>query len=192
VTTTKQLQVSKQVRRLRAAQGLSVRTLASRAGFSPSFISQVENGQVSPSIASLERIATALGVTLAGFFVTQRTDAAVVVRAGERQELASSWSQAHIESLGPMSGASRLEAVMITIVPGGRSGKHPSGHPGEEFALVFDGDVSLTLGTDVHILHQGDTASFSSETPHLWENSSTHTARIVIVSPRFMHYGGSH
>ena len=33
------------------------------SGFSPSFISQVENGQASPSINSLQHICTALRVT---------------------------------------------------------------------------------------------------------------------------------
>jgi uncharacterized cupin superfamily protein len=58
---------------------------------------------------------------------------------------------------------------------------------GEEFALIFDGEVSLTLGTEVHVLCRGDTASFASETPHLWENSGPAAAQIVIVSPRFTH-----
>jgi transcriptional regulator with XRE-family HTH domain len=185
--TGRQLQVGTQIRRLRAARGMSVRTLAAQTGFSPSFISQVENGQASPSITSLERIATVLGVTLAGFFMTQQQEAGVVIRTADRWELASAWSQARIEALGSIGGNSHLEAVMITIAPGGRSGKQPASHPGEEFALVFDGEVSLTLGSDVHVLRRGDTASFPSETPHLWENTGPDTAQVVIVSPRFTH-----
>ncbi len=46
---------------------MSVRMLAKQAGFSPSFMSQVENGQVSPSISSMEKIAAAVGVTLGAF-----------------------------------------------------------------------------------------------------------------------------
>jgi transcriptional regulator with XRE-family HTH domain len=65
---TRSEQVGELVRELREARRLSVRALAAQAGFSPSFISQVENEQASPSIASLERIATALGVTLVEFF----------------------------------------------------------------------------------------------------------------------------
>ena len=45
------------LRRLRLRERVSVRTLASKCGFSPSFISQVELNQASPSLASLERIA---------------------------------------------------------------------------------------------------------------------------------------
>lgn len=186
-TTAEQVQVGEQIRRLRAAQSMSVRTLATRAGFSPSFISQVENGQVSPSIASLERIATALGTSLAGFFAMTKPGNGVVTRASNRRELASSWSRARIEALASVMEGSRLEAVMVTIAPGGRSGKEPSSHPGEELALVFDGQVLLILGHDTHVLQRGDTASFSSETPHLWENQSTGSAQVVIVSPRFTH-----
>ena len=87
----------------------------------------------------------------------------------------------------PSGTASHLEAVMITLASGGRSGKQPSVHPGEEFALVFDGEVSLTLGNDDHILRRGDTVSFNSEVPHLWKNPRIDDARVVIVSPRFTH-----
>jgi len=186
VIRAEQVQVGERVRSLRTALNMSVRSLASRAGFSPSFISQVENGLVSPSIASLERIASILDVTLAGFFTVQQ-QGANVTHANDRQELASSWSQARIEALTPSDVARQLEAVMITMAPGGRSGKQPSSHHGEEFALVFDGEVSLTLGTDVHVLQRRDTASFSSEVPHLWENPGPCDAQVVIVSPRSTH-----
>jgi quercetin dioxygenase-like cupin family protein len=63
----------------------------------------------------------------------------------------------------------------------------PSSHPGEEVARVFEGEVSLTLGTDVQVLRRGDTASSASETPHLWDNAGPAPAQIVIVSPRFTH-----
>ncbi|MEX2224800.1 MAG: helix-turn-helix transcriptional regulator, partial [Candidatus Rokuibacteriota bacterium] len=72
------------VRRLRTAHGLSVRTLASRAGFSPSFISQVEHNQASPSIASLQRLADALGVSLGDFFRDPAGAARPVTRAARR------------------------------------------------------------------------------------------------------------
>src|SRR5688572_33407883 len=88
------------VRRLREAQQLSLRTLAERTGFSASFLSQVENGQASPSISSMERIATALGVSLGEFFQTAETNPLPVVRADARAVLNSGWSKAQLEALG--------------------------------------------------------------------------------------------
>lgn len=87
--TEQQVHVRDAVRRLREARGLSVRTLASKCGFSASFISQVELGQASPSIASLDRIAAALGVTLGEFFQAVTPSGPSIIRAAERQVMQS-------------------------------------------------------------------------------------------------------
>ena len=53
-TASSEQQLGDQLRDVRMRQGFSVRALAARAGCSPSFVSQVEHGQASPSISSLE------------------------------------------------------------------------------------------------------------------------------------------
>jgi XRE family transcriptional regulator, regulator of sulfur utilization len=55
--------------------------------FSPSFISQVELGQASPSIASLDRIASGLGVSLGQFFLASESMVPAVVQASHRPML---------------------------------------------------------------------------------------------------------
>lgn len=184
-STSPQVNLGQRLRELRERTGISVRTLASRASFSPSFISQVELGQASPSVASLERIAAALDVTLSELFSEARPREAAVMRVDDRQRLISAWSRAEIEPLGPSGGASRLEPVMITIAPGGHSGKYAHGHPGEEFAIVFEGEVTLTLGDKTHLLQQGDAVTFRSEAPRQWENTGLKPVRLVIVAYRF-------
>jgi transcriptional regulator with XRE-family HTH domain len=79
-TQTTETRIGEILKRLREHYGMSLRTLASRAGFSASFLSQLENGQVSPSIASLDRIAGELGVTLATLFEASQAPVAAVVR----------------------------------------------------------------------------------------------------------------
>lgn len=174
--------VGEAVRRLRSDRSLSVRTLAGRSGFSPSFISQIELNQASPSIASLERLAAALGVTLGDFFRGPDAPATAVTRAARRRRLTSWWSRARIEALSPMTAGRRFEAVLITIAPGGASGKRPYGRSGEHFAFVLEGAARLTLGLAVHDLAVGDAVTFNAATPHLWENAGTQRTRLVIVS----------
>jgi transcriptional regulator with XRE-family HTH domain len=176
-------QVSDLLREARARQGLSVRALAARAGCSPSFISQVENGQASPSISSLERLVQALGLTLGDFFRAARPPA-TVVRSHERAPLTTVWSQAQIEALSPGGAGHALESMMMVLAAGGQSGSHPYARGGEVFALVFEGDVLLTLGEAVHRLGRGDAATLPAETPHRWENMSDDVARVVVVSCR--------
>jgi transcriptional regulator with XRE-family HTH domain len=176
--------VGERIRQLRLGLGMSMRTLATKSGFSPSLISQVEHGQVTPSIGSLERIATALGVSLGQFFLEPDANTTWLVRANARPKLTSTWSPVSIEVLGPLHGPSLLEPVMLTLAPGGRSGRFPAAPGGEKFALLIEGEVTLTLGEEVHVLRKGDAITFAPVTPHQWENSGPGPAHMVIVMRR--------
>jgi len=181
-----QKNVGNRLRQLRVERKISVRKLAELTDFSASFISQVEHGQASPSISSLERIAAAVGVTLGEFFaVSDRPEAGLIVRVAARKQLTSSWSNAQIDALAPMASGRRLEPVLITLEPGGRSGKRPHPHAMEEFALVLEGEVHVTLGEEVHHLHPGDAVTIPPEQPRAWENQGSVPARILVVSSRF-------
>jgi transcriptional regulator with XRE-family HTH domain len=178
--------VGERIRQLRLGLGMSVRTLATKTRFSPSLISQVENGQVTPSIGSLERIAMALGVSLGKFFAEPDASAVGLVRASARQKLTSTWSPVSIEALGLMDGSGRLEPIMITMAPGGRSGTYPAARAGEKFALIFEGEVTLTLGDEVYVLGKGDTITFTPTSLHQWENIGVGPAQVVLVSVRML------
>ena len=179
----KQQVVGDHVQRLRLEAGLTLRTFAKRTGFSPSFISQLENGQVSPSISSMEKIATVLGVTLGQFFVAATGgEGGLVVRAGDRAALSSGWSKAEVEALSVARPTARLEGIFVTLRPGGRSGKHPYPHPREEFAFVVQGEVILTLGPEEHRLRRGDAATILPGELRLWRNEGRTTARFMIVA----------
>jgi transcriptional regulator with XRE-family HTH domain len=172
--------LGRRVRQLRGTTGQSVRAFADATGFSASFISQLENGDVSPSLGSLEKIAEALGVALRDLFVDAEEPSTLIVRRNERPHTESSWSRARIEALG--IAGQRLAAMLITLDPEGRSGKRPRAHPKEEFAFVLDGDVRLTLGEDEHDLRKGDSAILPAGVPRLWVNAASREARVVIVS----------
>src|SRR5512147_2398761 len=117
--------IGEQIRRLRLRRHVSVRSFAAQTGFSPSFISQLENGLVSPSLGSMQKIAEALGQTLGDFFAATASSAeeSLIVRQAERRRLDSTWTDAHLEALGPMTRSRRLEPVLAIFGPGGKSGK---------------------------------------------------------------------
>jgi transcriptional regulator with XRE-family HTH domain len=179
--------VGEVLKRLREQHGLSLRTLATRAGFSASFLSQLENGQVSPSIASLERIAAELGVTLADLFEASQEPVPAVVRADARPGFTSSWSRARVESLTPSGERRSLEAVCVTLAPRGASGRHATGHPSDQFAYVIKGPVMLFLGEDRLSLNTGDAAMIPRKAAHRWQNEGAGTIQVLLVSSRLSH-----
>lgn len=174
------------IRRLRLERQVSVRSFAAQTGFSPSFISQLENGQVSPSLGSMQKIAEALEVTLGEFFAATEpeTDEDLIVRTPERRRLDSTWTDAHLEALGSMTASRRLEPVLAIFGPGGKSGKHVHSHSREEFAFVVKGRVTLTMGDEESELGPGDAVTLPAHAPHRWENRGQATVEIVMVSAR--------
>ncbi|HEU4636245.1 MAG TPA: helix-turn-helix domain-containing protein, partial [Edaphobacter sp.] len=181
-SVTTEHSIGELLREQRERLGLSVRTLAAQAGFSPSFISQVENGLASPSIGSLEKIATCLHVTLSELFHRRDESTTLVIRAKDRPRMESGWSKAEIESLRSDS-TTRLEPLLITLRPGGASGRamHPVNR--EQFVFVVTGQVRLTLNGAMHLLSKGDAIIIRVLSSILWENISEKPVQLLFVSP---------
>jgi transcriptional regulator with XRE-family HTH domain len=176
--------IGKELRRLRKSKQLSVRGLAAELGFSPSFISQVENGQASPSIASSERIATALGVHLRDLFPERKTRAPGPVRPADRPVILSQWSKGRIEALTQPSDRVPVDAIMVDLQPAGSSGGKLHSAPTHRFAFVWQGTVVLNIGETEHRLKAGDAITLPAGTLHRWTNRSRRRVRFVIVSFR--------
>ena len=169
------------LRQLRARQHLSLRTLAGRTGFSPSFLSQVENAQSSPSLSSIEKITAALGVSLGQFFQAIQVPDTEVVLEHARKEWHSQWLQAQVESVGQPCDGSSLAAFIVTLDAGGGSAETNS-PPYDEFAYVLNGDVDLTMDTEKRNLRAGDAISIRAGHPRLWQNTNGAPARVLVVS----------
>ncbi len=57
-------QSGEHIRERRTARGLTQEELAHRAGLDYSYLNQIENGRRNPSLDAIDRIATALGVSV--------------------------------------------------------------------------------------------------------------------------------
>lgn len=170
------------VRELRKDRGLSVRTLAARTGFSPSFISQMEAEAVSPSIASLEKVAQELGVSLGQFFSSIEAAPREVIRGEERPEYESGWSKSTVELLADPAPGRKLSAVQITVEPGGVSGNSAAFGVQEAVVLVLSGELVGHLGGQEIELYEGDAVYVSESTGFAWENAGSGEAVLVMVA----------
>ena len=178
------------LRRLREQQGVSLRGLAEKADVSPSLLSQIENGQCSPSISSMERIVNALGLTLGQFFVSSSNQNVNIIRAGDRNEVQLEWSRAQIASLGGIVNGTDLQVSMLSIKAGGLTGKHPTPSISDELAVVFDGKAILHLDRDEHLLERGDAVRILAGTLRQWRNETESNVDILVISLRPSSYLG--
>ena len=169
------------VRQLRAAQDLSLRALAARSGFSPSFISQLEADQVSPSLPSLQRIAHALGVTLSRFFSALEAPPRRLVRRGERGVYHSDWSRTVAEALTDGAPERQLAAFQLTVDPGGRSGSRPAPGRQDTLLVLLAGALVVTGPAEETPLTGGDAAYIAAGEPFGWENRADNPATLLLV-----------
>jgi transcriptional regulator with XRE-family HTH domain len=176
--------LSRSLRTLREARQISLRSLAEQTGFSASFLSQIEHGQASPSIGSMERIANALGVTLAQFFDHAEGAQGTVIRRDHRDRMNLEWSHAEIEAAGSLNGKNQLSSVLVKLKVGGLSGKTPTASPNDELVFVYQGEVALTLGETEHVLSSGDSAVIPAGVKRRWRNDTDQSVQFLIVSAK--------
>ncbi len=174
------------IRALRLARGSTLRQLAAQAGVTESFLSQVERGVASPSIASVQRIARALGQSIAELFAADES-AGSVVRVGDRRRLVYQGLGAIDEFLTRATDG-RLQVIMSTIEPGGGTGDEAYTHDSdEEVVVVLEGVLDLWVGPEHYRLETGDAVTHSSRIPHHNTNPGPGVTRVLfcITPPSF-------
>jgi DNA-binding transcriptional MerR regulator/mannose-6-phosphate isomerase-like protein (cupin superfamily) len=153
-------------RRLRQGRNLSLAQVASATGVSVGFLSALERGQMSASIATLRRIARYYRTNILSFFEPAR-DNSKLVRPSERKVLETT-KGVRMELLA--WGNTAMEPHLFRIKSGGGSGESYT-HEGEEFLHILRGEFEIWLNTDEHYrMKPGDSLYFQSSTPHRWRN----------------------
>lgn len=168
---------------LREERGLSLRALGDAAQVTSGFISQIENGHVMPSIASLLRIATALDRRVADFF--EQVELPGAVRAPGSRTIYRYDEYGIIDEVLSDDPTGELEVLRTTIEPGGSTGDSVYVHGTRvETVYVLSGELVLGLGEQRIALSAGDSITFSGETAHgVWNESESRAEAIWVAAP---------
>jgi transcriptional regulator with XRE-family HTH domain len=161
--------LGQRVRAIRRDLDLTVSDLAGAASISVGMLSKIENGLISPSLATLQAIATALNLPISSLFASfeEKRDCSYVA-AGQGVRIDRRGTKVgHIyELLGhALGGDVAVEPYLITLseeaVPytGFR-------HAGVEFIYMLSGEVIYRHGERSYHLRPGDSLLFDSAATH--------------------------
>jgi transcriptional regulator with XRE-family HTH domain len=176
--------LGERIKALRQERSLQQRQLAEKAALTPSMVSQIESGRLTPSLNTLGRIAAALGVPIATLFdgqpaghfqVTRRKDCPVVSFDGSSEK----WT---VLGAGLFEG--KIRAVVSTLEARGKGVTTDKVviKPGQmKLFYVLDGTVGLRYNGERQTLEAGDSALLDGGLPHGWENLGTRKARVLWV-----------
>jgi len=171
------MDIGSNIRAIRKRKNITIAQICEETGLSQGFMSQVETNKTSPSISTLESIASALKVPLA-YLLLKKEDRMSIVRKADRKITTSGSENLKVEHLG---SAKNVRMMLVEFPPGASTGDVPHAHEGEEVHVVMKGRVYAEQGEDAAEFEEGDSFSWNACTPHLVRNIGEDTA-IVLIS----------
>ena len=162
--------LGKAIREKRLGHGLTIADVSERAGISRGMLSKIENAQTATSLDTLQRIASALGVSLSMLFRDFGIEggSAQHVRNGQGMQVVRRGTKSgHTYHLlaydqGPTK---TFEPFLITIDNQGEVFPDFE-HPGTEFIYMLEGRMDYRHGEQIYSLVPGDSLTFRGEVPH--------------------------
>jgi transcriptional regulator with XRE-family HTH domain len=172
--------VGSRLRALREQRDLSLRALAEMCQVSANTVSLIERGLSSPSVDTLQRLATGLAVPIVAFFETGEPPARVILTACAGR-MRSRSSDMTIEHLGAGLADHAFASFLITMEPGTRTNMTPIEHTGAEWVYCLEGLVEYEVDGEEYALAPGDTLLFDASLPHLWRNPGPVLAQMILI-----------
>ena len=177
------LSIGQNLAKWRKEKGLTLQQLAAKVHLTAAFISQIEHDKASPSIATLKTIAHALDAKVIDFFADELLQDPVVTTPDQWSRVLIPGWQSDTKRLVKIVASKRMEPFLTTIKPGGKS-REPYSHPGEEFGLVLEGEITITVGEELYRVGSMSSFYYSSLLPHSWINKGKKDCKIIwVVSP---------
>ncbi len=177
-------EIGRKIRDLRNRNELTQQELADRAELTKGFISQLERGQVSPSVVTLLDLIEILGATPAEFF-KEGEEEPVVFTPEDYFEKTDDGGNVR-KWLVPNAQKFRMEPTFVVVQPHQTLGEDRP-HDGEEFGYVVSGKINLHLGDKVFHIKAGESFYFPAAKIHRISNSTAKEAKLIWIStpPQF-------
>ncbi|PWR02663.1 MerR family transcriptional regulator [Meridianimarinicoccus roseus] len=178
--------IGREVRAFRHQQDMTVAELSEKTGLSMGMLSKIENGNISPSLNTLQVLAGALSVPLTAFFrrFEERREA-VHVKNGEAVEIHRAGTRAGhqynlLGHIGSNSSGVVVEPYLITLSE--TSDVFPTfQHDGIELLYMLEGEVRYRHGDRLYDLAPGDSFFFDADAPHGPEELTRLPARFLSI-----------
>ncbi len=174
--------LGRQIRDLRNAKGITLKTMAEHIQRSLGYVSQVERGVSALPIGVLKSISELLGVNISWFFHSDiespLSELNYIVRGNNRRSLNFSGTGVSEQLLTPQL-SSQLQMIMTTLAPKAKI-LEPRIRAGEEAGFVHSGSLELTIGEQTFLLNSGDSFSLNDKEQHKTYNPSATQETVII------------
>jgi transcriptional regulator with XRE-family HTH domain len=177
--------IAERVRELRAGQGLSLDSLATKSGVSRSMISLIERGESSPTAVVLEKLAAGLGVMLASLFDAPAAPqpSGPVARREDQPQWRDPASGYVRRNVSPPGVPQPMQIVEVQFPAGARVAFETGARDTRVYQQVWvlEGAIDVTVGAERHRLRKGDCLAMQLDRPTMFHNPTRKPTRYAVV-----------
>lgn len=171
------LPFGKRLMQLRKGKSMTLKNLSSETGLKPSYLSQLEKGEVIPPVAVILQMSRALEIDSSLLLREEKA------KMGKQSDLdhRKRTEDYSYETLTPEAAHKRLKAFKVFIEPESDHKGVSYQHQGEEFIYVLKGEIEVTVGENKSTLAPGGCIHFNSSLVHKLRNISARKAELLVV-----------
>jgi transcriptional regulator with XRE-family HTH domain len=174
--------IGQKIRRLRLKRSMGLAELGKDVGLSASFLSQLENGRVIPTLRNLSRIALVFKKELSYFFREENDKVFRVSRGKDRIRLVVGEFLLS-DSMSVLVPDRHIVPCIADFLPGIEGAAfHPQMFPGLELVYVIDGSLTLSTEEKTELLQSEDSAWIDGSTSRQYRCHEDKPARALIVT----------
>lgn len=173
------------IRLFREQQGLSQRALAEAAGVSAAALSQIESCQTSPSVATLEKLADGLGISMAAFFLDNREATDIEIFSMDERPAVPVGGGSRFVPLTAFRQPVGFEPMLVQLQSGASFDEEQYGiRSAHVFVWVRRARAVLDYGGHSYEVHETQSLYYDARKPHNWRNPFSDAAEILMVRSR--------
>ena len=173
------------INRFISEKNTTLENLASECSIDIDQLTQITNGEVSPTLSSVLDISRALGVTVEMLVDGNETTPITVRRKTDRHLICRPQtaldSSVNCYSMAHDSAMRAMDPYMMTISKVDDNEELKYSHEGEEFIYIVRGEIKAILGDQEIVLGKGDSIYYDSVVPHRFVSLSDESKILVVL-----------
>ncbi|GFZ34594.1 transcriptional regulator [Clostridium zeae] len=161
--------IGNKLKDIRIKRNLSLEEVSRLTNVSKAMLGQIERGQSNPTVSTLWKIATGLKVSFS-LFIDEKQDTLKVINQTEIPPIIEDNNRMKLYPIFPFDANKGFEIFTIELEPGCNHVSTPHNDGVEEYIVVTEGQIELSINDENFILKKGNSIRFTANKPHTYKN----------------------
>ncbi|MBU8902405.1 MAG: XRE family transcriptional regulator [Victivallales bacterium] len=175
------MKLGQRIKKIRKQHGSTLQEISDMCGFSKSLLSKIESAKTSPPVATISKIAKALGVSLTTLLEETDEVGTVFTPAAKATNLTKTDMGYFFFTFASKRLDKKIMPFMFVAEKGKVKQKLLS-HSGEEFVYILEGSMNYKVGSVEYTLGPGDSLYFDAIEEHCLQPITTKVVYLGIFA----------